>query len=237
MTARTTAHLATAIDDFYSELIQVAGEDQARLYHESQVAAINRIEAICRDEGDRRRFQAAATAIWLRPRRSTEADLQARNIAACRKHRGEGRVERQRADPRSRWTPGGASLCGPGAVSSDSNISPGWRGRSSARRPAVRPTRAYVSHDEEQGRRRQDQDGSRTGRSARRRCCSRPTRRSMTWSRCIPSRCRCAPMPLPGGCRKGSASKMRSYGTRSSPITMSGIQPAERERGLADRRR
>jgi len=50
MTARTTAHLASALDDYYSELVRVHGEDQARLYHDSQVAAINRIEAICRDE-------------------------------------------------------------------------------------------------------------------------------------------------------------------------------------------
>jgi glycine/D-amino acid oxidase-like deaminating enzyme/nitrite reductase/ring-hydroxylating ferredoxin subunit len=51
MTARTTAHLASQLDDFYSELIRVRGEDEARLYYDSQVAAINRIEAICRDEG------------------------------------------------------------------------------------------------------------------------------------------------------------------------------------------
>ena len=50
MTARTTAHLATELDDFYSELIKVRGEDEARLYHDSQVAAVNRIEAICRLE-------------------------------------------------------------------------------------------------------------------------------------------------------------------------------------------
>jgi glycine/D-amino acid oxidase-like deaminating enzyme/nitrite reductase/ring-hydroxylating ferredoxin subunit len=51
MTARTTAHLATELDDLYSELINVRGEDEARLYHDSQVSAVNRIEAICRDEG------------------------------------------------------------------------------------------------------------------------------------------------------------------------------------------
>lgn len=50
MTARTTAHLASELDDYYSELIRVVGEDQARLYRESQEAAINRVEAICRDE-------------------------------------------------------------------------------------------------------------------------------------------------------------------------------------------
>ncbi|MFL6801261.1 MAG: FAD-dependent oxidoreductase [Sphingomicrobium sp.] len=51
MTARTTAHLVTEVDDRYFELIGMVGEDDARLYHESQVAAINRIEAVCRDEG------------------------------------------------------------------------------------------------------------------------------------------------------------------------------------------
>jgi glycine/D-amino acid oxidase-like deaminating enzyme/nitrite reductase/ring-hydroxylating ferredoxin subunit len=51
MTARTTAHLASELDDYYSELIGVVGEDQARLYRESQEAAISRVEAICRDEG------------------------------------------------------------------------------------------------------------------------------------------------------------------------------------------
>ena len=51
MTARTTAHLATELDDYYSELIRARGEEEARLYYDSQVAAVNRIEAICRDEG------------------------------------------------------------------------------------------------------------------------------------------------------------------------------------------
>jgi glycine/D-amino acid oxidase-like deaminating enzyme/nitrite reductase/ring-hydroxylating ferredoxin subunit len=50
MTARTTAHLVTETDDRYYELIANLGEDKARLYHESQVAAINRIETICREE-------------------------------------------------------------------------------------------------------------------------------------------------------------------------------------------
>ena len=51
MTARTTAHLVSEIDDRYYELITNVGEEAARLYHESQVAAINRIETVCRDEG------------------------------------------------------------------------------------------------------------------------------------------------------------------------------------------
>lgn len=50
MTARTTAHLATQLDDLYSELVRARGEEEARLYYQSQVAAVNRIEKICRDE-------------------------------------------------------------------------------------------------------------------------------------------------------------------------------------------
>lgn len=50
MTARTTAHLASALDDYYSELVKVHGEDNARTYYRSQAAAIDRIEAICAAE-------------------------------------------------------------------------------------------------------------------------------------------------------------------------------------------
>ena len=50
MTPRTTAHLATELDDYYHYLIKAVGQDDARTYHESQVAAVNRIEAICADE-------------------------------------------------------------------------------------------------------------------------------------------------------------------------------------------
>jgi glycine/D-amino acid oxidase-like deaminating enzyme/nitrite reductase/ring-hydroxylating ferredoxin subunit len=51
MTARTTAHLVTEIDDRYFDLVKTAGEDNARLYYDSQVAAVSRIEAICQEEG------------------------------------------------------------------------------------------------------------------------------------------------------------------------------------------
>ena len=51
MTSRTTAHLATALDDYYSELVRIHSEDDARLYHESQVTAVDRIEAIAAAEG------------------------------------------------------------------------------------------------------------------------------------------------------------------------------------------
>jgi glycine/D-amino acid oxidase-like deaminating enzyme/nitrite reductase/ring-hydroxylating ferredoxin subunit len=51
MTARTTAHLASEIDDRYFDLINVVGEENAKLYYDSQVAAISRVEQICEDEG------------------------------------------------------------------------------------------------------------------------------------------------------------------------------------------
>src|SRR5688500_12100453 len=50
MTPRTTAHLATELDDYYSYLIKARGEADARTYHQSQAAAVDRIETICRDE-------------------------------------------------------------------------------------------------------------------------------------------------------------------------------------------
>src|SRR5438874_1649553 len=50
MTARTTAHLTSALDDFYSEMIPIRSEEIARLHFASQMAAIDRIEAIQRDE-------------------------------------------------------------------------------------------------------------------------------------------------------------------------------------------
>jgi glycine/D-amino acid oxidase-like deaminating enzyme/nitrite reductase/ring-hydroxylating ferredoxin subunit len=51
MTARTTAHLVTEIDDRYFNLIDAVGLDDAKLYHESQVAAVTRIQTICEEEG------------------------------------------------------------------------------------------------------------------------------------------------------------------------------------------
>jgi glycine/D-amino acid oxidase-like deaminating enzyme/nitrite reductase/ring-hydroxylating ferredoxin subunit len=49
MTARTTAHLTPICDDLISELIKLRGEETARLFQESQAAAVDRIEAIVQD--------------------------------------------------------------------------------------------------------------------------------------------------------------------------------------------
>ncbi len=82
MTARTTAHLASELDDYYHELIRVRGADEARRLHESQVAAINRIEAICRDEAidcDFRRLDG-----YLIPSEAGGIDVLEREFEACR---------------------------------------------------------------------------------------------------------------------------------------------------------
>src|SRR6476469_3977665 len=50
-TGRTTAHLASALDDRYYELVRLHGERGARLAAESHAAAIDRIEEIIRAEG------------------------------------------------------------------------------------------------------------------------------------------------------------------------------------------
>ena len=83
MTARTTAHLATEIDDFYSELIRAHGEDQARLYHESQVAAVNRVEAICAEEGIEADF-ARVDGFLIAASRDHQKDLD-EEYDACRR--------------------------------------------------------------------------------------------------------------------------------------------------------
>src|SRR5438270_8806532 len=49
-TQRTTAHLSNAIDDRYFEIERLHGEGGARLVAESHTAAIDRIEAVVREE-------------------------------------------------------------------------------------------------------------------------------------------------------------------------------------------
>ncbi len=49
-TERTTAHLSTALDDRYFELIRLHGEEGAQLAAESHAAAIDTIDRIVRDE-------------------------------------------------------------------------------------------------------------------------------------------------------------------------------------------
>src|SRR5689334_3484864 len=50
MTSRTSAHLAPLCDDLMSEFSRIRGSDAARLFYESQAAAVDRIEAIQKSE-------------------------------------------------------------------------------------------------------------------------------------------------------------------------------------------
>lgn len=81
MTARTTAHLSTELDDYYHALIDLHGEDTARLYHDSQVSAVNRIEAICRDEGIEADFARVGGYLFA-AEESHRADLE-KEYRAC----------------------------------------------------------------------------------------------------------------------------------------------------------
>jgi glycine/D-amino acid oxidase-like deaminating enzyme len=51
MTARTSAHLAPLCDDLMSEMQKIKGEEQSKLFYESQAAAVDRIEEIQKNEG------------------------------------------------------------------------------------------------------------------------------------------------------------------------------------------
>ena len=83
MTARTTAHLVSEVDDRYYELITNIGEENARLYHESQVAALNRIRAVCQEDG----IDADFTRVpgYLIPAEARHMEELQREFDACRK--------------------------------------------------------------------------------------------------------------------------------------------------------
>jgi|GEM_PF-3886639 len=92
MTARTTAHLATALDHDYKELIRVRGEDFARLYYQSVAAAIDHAQAIPSAEGidcDFRRLDGywvlapeTLPSHWTRNSKAAESSESPSNFAA-----------------------------------------------------------------------------------------------------------------------------------------------------------
>jgi glycine/D-amino acid oxidase-like deaminating enzyme/nitrite reductase/ring-hydroxylating ferredoxin subunit len=68
MTGRTTAHLVTALDDRYFELEKIHGEEGARLAAQSHSAAIDQVEAICKDEGIDCEFERLDGYLFVPPR-------------------------------------------------------------------------------------------------------------------------------------------------------------------------
>ena len=82
MTARTTAHLASALDDGYAQLIEARGLDVAQTVYQSQAAAINRIEAIQASDQIACDFERVDGYLILAPR-TPASDLD-KELAACR---------------------------------------------------------------------------------------------------------------------------------------------------------
>jgi glycine/D-amino acid oxidase-like deaminating enzyme/nitrite reductase/ring-hydroxylating ferredoxin subunit len=67
MTGMTTAHLSDVIDDRYTEMIRLHGEDGARLACDSHRSAIARIESICQQEQIDADFRRVSGYLFLSP--------------------------------------------------------------------------------------------------------------------------------------------------------------------------
>jgi glycine/D-amino acid oxidase-like deaminating enzyme/nitrite reductase/ring-hydroxylating ferredoxin subunit len=65
MTARTSAHLTSACDDFYHEFISIRGERIGRLHFRSHAAAIDRIEEIAASEDIGCDFERLSAYLFL----------------------------------------------------------------------------------------------------------------------------------------------------------------------------
>jgi glycine/D-amino acid oxidase-like deaminating enzyme/nitrite reductase/ring-hydroxylating ferredoxin subunit len=83
MTARTTAHLASALDDRYHKFIGLRGEDEARLLYQSLAASIDRIEEIARQESIDCDFARVPGYLFLGE--GDTMNILEREIDACRK--------------------------------------------------------------------------------------------------------------------------------------------------------
>ncbi len=83
-TGRTTAHVSTALDDLYSNLASLFGDDGARLAAESHSAAIQRIEAIAELEDIDCDFERLDGFLFRNPdskRSLLERELEATHLA------------------------------------------------------------------------------------------------------------------------------------------------------------
>ena len=66
-TGMTTAHLTAVIDDRYTEILRLHGEEGARLACDSHRSAIARIESICQQEGIDADFRRVSGYLFLAP--------------------------------------------------------------------------------------------------------------------------------------------------------------------------
>ncbi|HEX7238055.1 MAG TPA: FAD-dependent oxidoreductase [Gammaproteobacteria bacterium] len=83
MTRRTTAHLSNAIDDRYLRIERLHGPEGARVAAASHTAAIDRIEAIVRDEGIDCEFERVDGYLVAAP--GTPQDFLGRELAAAQR--------------------------------------------------------------------------------------------------------------------------------------------------------
>jgi glycine/D-amino acid oxidase-like deaminating enzyme/nitrite reductase/ring-hydroxylating ferredoxin subunit len=95
-TGRTTAHLASALDDRFFRLEQLHGEDGARLAWRSHAAAIDEIEAVVRRHGIVCEFERLPGYLFTPPGERTE--ILDREFDACRRIGVDG-VERLDQSP------------------------------------------------------------------------------------------------------------------------------------------
>lgn len=82
-TGRTTAHLASALDDRFHRLVKLHGEDGARLAWQSHAAAIDHIEDIVRTHHIDCDFERLPGYLFTPPGES--ADVLDRELEACRR--------------------------------------------------------------------------------------------------------------------------------------------------------
>lgn len=95
-TGRTTAHLTWALDDYYVEIEKVHGADGARVAAESHRSAVDRVEAIVRQERIDCEFERV-DGYWFSARPDDDRLLDAEAAAAIRA--GAGHVDRLGAVP------------------------------------------------------------------------------------------------------------------------------------------
>jgi glycine/D-amino acid oxidase-like deaminating enzyme/nitrite reductase/ring-hydroxylating ferredoxin subunit len=84
-TRYTTAHLASVIDDRFTEVARVRGRDAARLAHESHAAAIDGIEANIRAEGIECGFRRLEAVLFPAPghEKTIKEEYEASKAAGC----------------------------------------------------------------------------------------------------------------------------------------------------------
>lgn len=81
MTARTTGHLSSDLDDYYHEMIRVRGLDQAAQVYRAHAAAVDRVEQVSREEGIACDFKRLDGYLYVAP--GGDLDDLGRELEAC----------------------------------------------------------------------------------------------------------------------------------------------------------